>query len=64
MRQMVSWCRASAGSPSASRSSSTAASLDGQDGSPGKPAVSLNAAELGAPDCTLIGANWSIPAHR
>ena len=41
-----------------------AASLDGEDGSTGKSAVSLDAAELGAPDCMLMGANWSIPAHR
>lgn len=55
---------ACAGSSSASRSSSMAASLDGEDGSPGKPAVGLDAAELGAPDCLLLGTNWSIPAHR
>ena len=41
-----------------------AASLDGEDGSPGKSAVGLDAAELGAPDCMLMGTNWSIPAHR
>lgn len=41
-----------------------AASLDGEDGSPGKAAISLDAAELGGPDCLLVGTNWSIPAHR
>lgn len=52
------------GSPYASRSSSMAASLDGEDGSTGKSAVGLDAAELGAPDCMLMGTDWSIPAHR
>ena len=41
-----------------------AASLDGEEGSSGKAAVSLDAAELGAPDCELVGTAWSIPAHR
>ena len=41
-----------------------AASLDGEEGSSGKAAVSLDAAELGAPDCALVGTAWSIPAHR
>ena len=41
-----------------------AASLDGDEGSFGKAAVSLDAAELGAPDCALVGTAWSIPAHR
>ena len=61
---LMTWRCACAGSPSASRSSSMAASLDGEDGSPGKPAVGLDAAELGAPDCLLLGTSWSIPAHR
>ena len=63
-REMVSWRCVRAGSPSASRASSMAASLDGEDGSPGKSAVSLDAAELGAPDCLLVGTAWSIPVHR
>ena len=64
MRQAMSWRGACAGSPSASRTSSMAASLDGEDGSPSKAAISLDAAGLGSPDCLLVGTNWSIPAHR
>ena len=53
-----------AASPSSSRSSSMAPDPEGDEGSPSKAGSSLDAAELGAPDCTLVGSQWSIPAHR
>ena len=50
-----------AGSSGSEGSSSGVLGFDGSDEESG---AVLDVDELGAPDCTLIGAGWRIPAHR
>ena len=50
-----------AGSSGSEGSGSGAAGFDGSDEDSG---AVLDVAELGAPDCMLMGPGWRIPVHR